>query len=266
MQQVSFLKRIFLNIYFWPVFLLITLVGMAVLPFILLVNILFFSRTLASGLRRSIRFYGWVLVCLVPFGAPVRVEGDDKFLSPVIFVANHNSAIDPYLFGAIITENAFVTSWPFKIPLYALLMNLAGYVNAGEGWDKVCTKCKKLLETGSSVTIWPEGHRSRDGRLGRFKNGAFALAIETGIPIVPVCILGSGTVLPPGKKFLIPGRVRLIVLDPVDVGDSNQSSEIRIKELRTRVYSAMEQILSEKGHFRQCQIDPEDRSRKKIWI
>ena len=261
------MKRLFFNIYFWPVYLLITLVGLAVLPLILLVNILVFSRTLASGLRRAIRFYGWVLVCLVPFRAPVRVEyKSDNFMSPVIFVANHNSAIDPFLFGAVVTENAFVTSWPFKIPVYALFMRLAGYVNVEAGWDKVCRECKSLLEAGSSVTIWPEGHRSRDGSLGRFKNGAFALAVEGGYPIVPVCILGSGSVLPPGEIFLTPGRVKLIVLDPVDAGNSNQPPEARIKELRTRVYSVMERALTENGHYQQGYVDAKDCNKKKIMV
>jgi len=267
MQTVSLVKKIIFNLYFCLVFIFITLVGLAVLPVILLVNLLLFSRTIGSGLRRAIRFYGWVLVCLVPFRAPVKVEyRGDMLPDAVIFVANHNSAIDPYLFGAIATENGFVTSWPFKIPLYALFMRLAEYVNSEDGWDEMSRQCRDLLGAGSSITIWPEGHRSRDGRLGRFKNGAFALAVQTGYPIVPVCILGSGIVFPPGSKLLTPGIVKLIVLDPVYPENEGETQEIAVKELRVRVHCTMEKTLAENGHFQQRKRENEGSLHKKLWI
>lgn len=237
------------NIYYWLAFILLTLFGLAILPLILLANYLLLSRPLAVGLRRAIRFYGWVLVCFVPFRAPVKVEYRSGEIPPAaIFVANHNSAIDPYLFGAIVRDNSFVTSWPFKIPLYSFFMRLAQYANTAEGWEEVRRKCKDLLEAGSSVTIWPEGHRSRDGKLGRFKNGAFVLAVETGYPIVPVCILGSGFVLPPGKRLLRPGNVKLLVLDPLYPDESGKIQE-RVRQLRIRACSVIEKALEENGHF-----------------
>ena len=244
------MKKLFFNIYFWLLFIVVTCFGLLILPLIIFVNVFILGRSLASGLRRAIRFYGFVLVRLASFLDPVRVEfRGDHLPAPVIFVANHNSAIDPYLFGLIVTENGFVTSWPFKIPVYNIFMRLAGYVNAEAGWDEVRKNCGRLLEKGSSVTIWPEGHRSRDGRLGRFKNGAFALSVETGFPIVPVCILGSGEVLPPGCRLLIPGTVRLVVLEPVYPENNDLKVEEKIHRLRSRVFSRIEETLQEKGHF-----------------
>lgn len=229
--------------------------GLAVLPVILLVNVIFLSRKVGSALRRAIRFYGWVLVRLVPFFGPVRVVSPvsqgGKLPTPAIFVANHNSAIDPYLFGAIGTENSFVTSWPFKIPVYNIFMRLAGYANADKGWEEVREKGKALLESGSSLTIWPEGHRSRSGLLGRFKKGAFNLAVETGVPLIPVCILGSRTVLPPGKRLLGPGTVQLLVLDPI-YPDSKKNSQEEASHLRSRVHEIIEKTLEENDHFRMC--------------
>ena len=243
--------KLLLNFYFLFAFIVITVVGLIVLPLILLVQIVFFKRTVASGLRRAIRFYGWVLVCIIPFISPVMVEYKNKKLPPAaIFVANHNSAIDPYLFGAINVENSFVTSWPFKIPVYGIFMRFAGYVNSEWGWDIVHEKCRQLLDGGSSVTIWPEGHRSRNGQLGRFKNGAFTLAVETGYPVVPVCILGSGAVLPPGKKMLKGGAVKLIVLSP-QFPTNGRDRESSVRELRNRVNVLMAETLETNGHFRQ---------------
>jgi 1-acyl-sn-glycerol-3-phosphate acyltransferase len=244
------LKKLLFNIYFWTLFVLITGVGLLVLPLILCVNVFLQGRSLSSGLRRAIRFYGWVLVRFASFLGPVRVEFcGDHLPAPVIFVANHNSAIDPYLFGLIATENGFVTSWPFKIPVYNIFMRLAGYVNAEAGWEKVRENCRRLLEAGSSVTIWPEGHRSRDGRLGRFKNGAFALSVETGFPVVPVCIIGSGKVLPPGCRVLTPEKVSLVVLEPIYPESSDLKTEEKIQRLRSRVFAGIEETLRDREHF-----------------
>lgn len=243
------MKKILLNIYLWPAFAVTTLLGLLLLPGILFVDLIFRGRTLRSSIRCAIRFYGWLLVTVVPFFGPVRVVYKNPQLPlPAIFVANHNSAVDPYLFGAIPVENGFLTSWPFNIPLYNIFMHLAGYVNADKGWEELLVKGEALLKQGSSLTIWPEGHRSRDGQLGRFRRGAFRLAVETGRPVVPVCIIGSGKILPPGSRLLNPGRITLLVLDPVypERGDDTQELAIAMKN---RVRDIIEDGLREYDHF-----------------
>ncbi|MFO7761996.1 MAG: lysophospholipid acyltransferase family protein [Thermodesulfobacteriota bacterium] len=144
--------------------------------------------------------------------APVTVEDRSGGLSlPAIFVANHNSSADPFLFGALPFENSFVTSWPFRIPFYRWAMKQAGYIDAGKGWENLVNEAQKLFDRGSSLIIWPEGHRNPEPEMQRFRNGAFRLAMETGRPVVPVCILGSGDLLPPGGRLLNPGGIKLII-------------------------------------------------------
>jgi len=125
-----------------------------------------------------------------------------------------------------------VTSWPFKIPVYGPLMRLAGYINIADGWEILRHLGAERLRDGASITIWPEGHRSRDGYLGRFHKGAFQLAFETGYPILPVSIIGSDTILAPGKRFLTPGRVRIILHDPIHPGKSDLPAMEQICALR----------------------------------
>ncbi len=158
-------------------------------------------------------------------------------------VANHNSAIDPYLFGAIPIENCFVTSWPFKIPVYGPLMKLAGYINIADGWENIFKQCTNRLNDGVSITIWPEGHRSRNGEMSRFRKGAFQLAVKSGYPIQPVCIMGSADIMSPGDRFFSPGRVKLILLDPLypDTGTKNQKSAI--SQLRKRTIETLQHCL-----------------------
>ena len=193
----------------------------------------------------AICVYGWTLVTIVPFLAPVKFESRAGELPlPVIFVPNHNSAVDPYLFGVLLKDVCFVSNWAFKIPIYGFFMRLARYINADEGWEEVSKQSAAVLQAGTSLIIWPEGHRSRDGQLGRFKNGAFAIAVKTGYPLLPVCILGSGKFMPPGKGLISPSPIKLILLDPV-YPDMQNNQEAEIIKLRNTVEAVIRETLQE---------------------
>lgn len=229
------MKKLLLNLYYWPMFLLVTVIGFGISPLLLLGNLLLPQPT-DRMIRRAIRVYGWFLIRVIPFMAPVQL--DDRsggFAKPAIFVPNHCSSLDPYLFGLLPLDNAFVTSWPFHIPFYNFFMYLARYIDSTRGWPHVQEAGKKLLARGCSLIIWPEGHRSRDGHLRRFKNGAFQLALATGRPIVPVCILGSREMLPPGSRLLNPARIRVVLLPPLmPVGNANNPDDIKALKERTK--------------------------------
>ncbi len=246
------MKRLLLNIYIWISFTIVTLLFFTLLPLYLLLYFGFGRRSVDFIIRWSISLYGWILVKVIPFLAPVKVESrTEKLPLPAILVANHNSAVDPYFFGALLIDASFITTWPFKIPGYGFCMRLAKYIDANEGWEKVCQKSAELLHSGTSIIVWPEGHRSRDGRLGRFKNGAFALAAETGYPILPICILGSEKLLPPGKRLITPSHIKLIILNPIYPEMSNDQQEEIIK-LRNKAHGVIKQTLEEerkRGYF-----------------
>ena len=74
----------------------------------------------------------------------------------------------------------------------------------------------RLSLTRLSLIVFPEGTRSRDGRVGRFKGGSFYLALEAGMPVVPLSVVGSRHVMLKGRLATYPGRVRLVVHDPID--------------------------------------------------
>ncbi len=194
-------------------------------------------RSLDRFVRHGVRIYGWILVRCIPFMAPVTIEDESGgFDTPAIFVANHNSAVDPYLFGMLPVENAFVTTWPFKIPFYQHVMRMAGYINANEGWDHVFSEAEHLMSQGCSIIIWPEGHRSRDGKLSRFRNGAFQLAYRTGYPIIPVYINGTFHLFPPGKRLLTPSRVSMRIMPPIWPKTSGENAE-NIRALKIETHS-----------------------------
>jgi len=241
------LKKLLLNLYIWPAFAVFTVFCLCfILPLLLIYSILA-NQPMDRIIRKSIRLYGWALVRVVPFMAPVTVEDFSCGIRPpVIFVANHNSSIDPYLFGMLPFENAFVTSWPFQIPVYKWVMRLARYINSNDGWEVVRSRGEELLASGCSLIFWPEGHRSRDGRLARFKNGAFRLACGTGTSIVPVCILGSAHLMPPGNRFLTPSRVKMVILPPIIPSEHGDDPDC-IRALRDQARESIATELARRG-------------------
>ena len=109
-----------------------------------------------------------------------------------------------------------VRAWPFRMLWYAPFMRLAEYLNVEEkGWVGCLEACRRLFASGAYVLFFPEGHRSKDGKMQRFYSGPFKLAVETGVPVIPLCITGTDEVLPPGRRTVRPHRVRLHVLPPV---------------------------------------------------
>lgn len=241
------MKKLLLNLYFWPAFILTTVIGLILLPIMLLLNALFWRKSTGKILRLCFHLYGIVLVRFIPFMAPVQAEGNVTTIPrPCILTANHSSAIDPYLYGAITIEICFITSWPFRIPIYGPLMKIAGYINTNDGWETIRQQATAMLEQGASITIWPEGHRSRDGHLRRFRKGAFQLAVETGFPIQPVCIIGSADIMSPGERLLSPGRVKLVFLDPLfpeKNSESAEAAEASVMELRRKTFEAIQNCL-----------------------
>lgn len=238
------IKKLLLNLYIWPLFFVVTLSALLLIPFILATNFLIFRKPVSSLYRRGVRIYGWVLVSLVPFFAPVRLYDHSGGRPEAgIYVVNHNSAVDPYCFGVIPGEFAFFTSWPFNIPVYNWVMKQAEYLNTGWGWQTLYEKSVRLLQNSCSLIIWPEGHRSRTGELGNFENGAFRLACESGYPIIPVCIKGTRKLMAPGQRFLTPSRVSVTILPPHHP-QRGPNDRQRIHDLKERVREA---FISELG-------------------
>ncbi len=258
-----FLKKFCLNLYFWPAFFLVTLASLVLLPFSLLINTMILQWPLDKSVRWYVRYYGFVLIKIVPFFSPVEVEDKSKGINtPVIFVANHCSATDPYLFGIIPYDCAFVTTWPFKIPIYNIVMKLAGYIDANKGWDEIYLKASKLLADGCSLIIWPEGHRSRTGKLRRFKNGAFYLAYKLKRPIVPICLVNTFNLMPPGSRLLNPTKVKVVIL-PQLLPDENKDEIKAIFELKTKTKKIIEEELKKQElFFNKKKITPEFSSQK----
>jgi 1-acyl-sn-glycerol-3-phosphate acyltransferase len=140
---------------------------------------------------------------------------------PYVVVANHESFADILLISHLPWEMKWLSKAEmFRIPFLGWLMRLAGDipVKRGEGRSAVeaIQACRKVLAGKVSVMIFPEGTRSGSGELLPFKDGAFRLAVTTGVPILPLALTGTGSALPKRGFLLGRSRAEVRVLEPVE--------------------------------------------------
>jgi 1-acyl-sn-glycerol-3-phosphate acyltransferase len=156
-------------------------------------------------------------------GMRVDVEGRENIPSGVcMFAANHTSNADaPAIVGAIPRRLAiFGRKSLFDIPIVGLAFRLAKFVPVDRGNREAALASVKqaveYIKTGSSFLVYPEGTRSPDGRMQRFKKGTFVMAIEAGIPIVPVACSGAHRIMKKNSLVIHPGRVTVRFGKPVE--------------------------------------------------
>jgi 1-acyl-sn-glycerol-3-phosphate acyltransferase len=138
------------------------------------------------------------------------------FDRPRVIICNHQSHLDLFC-QLIFTPNmVFLTNdWVWNNPSYGLLIRNAEYYPVREGLEELLPKLQSLVERGYSIAIYPEGTRSKDCRIGRFHQGAFWLAEQLGIVILPMCLYGPGKILKKKTYTLQKGTIRLEVGEPV---------------------------------------------------
>ncbi len=232
-------KKLLLNLYFWPVFLLTTLILLVLIPPVAHLVAVVKRQPVAHFFRRGISLYGFIVVRCIPFMAPtILIDKSGTHDKPVIYVANHLSSIDPYCFGVVDTTAAMLTSWPFNIPFFRLMMTSAEYIDTRKGWESIQEQAHILLNKKCNILIWPEGHRSRDGQMAEFQRSAFRLAVEAGCQIVPVCFVGTNKVMAPGQHLLSPHRPKVILLPPLKA-NSEDKPRRAIKKLCQETYQAI---------------------------
>ncbi len=173
----------------------------------------------------------WAPGLLNGAGVKLELEGFDAidFSQPYIVVANHQSIIDVcVLFRAMPMPLRFVLKQELaRVPFVGAYARAMGMVFIERQSARTASRnlhdAAAIFRHGHSLCAFPEGTRSRDGRVGAFKGGVFKLAIEAGIPILPIAIAGSGDVLPACGFRVRPGQIRLSVGAPISTVELKQS-------------------------------------------
>jgi 1-acyl-sn-glycerol-3-phosphate acyltransferase len=225
---------------------------------------LFFSLTaVVGGLVRAGRgWYDWVhrnWARSLLWAAGVRVEAQGvEHVRPGeahLFVSNHQSLFDVWAMMAVLPVSLrFVTKKELgRIPIFGAACRSAGHVFIDRANPTVASEAiraagKRMERDGLSLVLFPEGTRSPDGRLKRFKKGAFALAIETQADLVPIGIDGGGALLPRGARRVRPGVIRLRCAARVPLrGMTAADRDALVERTRDTVGQLLERLRGEPG-------------------
>jgi 1-acyl-sn-glycerol-3-phosphate acyltransferase len=188
-------------------------------------------------------------------GVSVTVAGierlDDKLT--YVFTPNHQSLIEVPLLVTFLKHNvAYLAKKElFRYPIFGYGLKVIGAVPVDRSNKQAALesarKATENLRQGKSYVVYPEGTRSPDGLLQRFKKGAFLMAIEAGVPVVPITISGSTAVMPKGRLAVNPATVRMTVHEPIPTRGRPPGNVDELMEVtRQRILSE----LSEAGQDR----------------
>lgn len=163
----------------------------------------------------------WARLILATTGVRTSARGVEQVDrgASYVFVSNHQSIYDvPVLFAALPLQLRIIAKASLgRFPVLGWHLRWTGHLlvdraRAGAGALK---QVARMMRRGHSLIVFPEGTRSADGRVGRFRRGLFLLAIDAGLPVVPVAVAGTRRVMRKGRLTTRPGDVTLVVHPPV---------------------------------------------------
>ncbi|MDM8526471.1 lysophospholipid acyltransferase family protein [Desulfococcaceae bacterium HSG8] len=180
----------------------------------------------------------WAKSILLASCVPVRVRGISN-LDPArsyIYMANHQSLYDiPVLLAHLPVQFRWLAKTElFRIPIFGQAMYRAGYISIDRSDRKSAFNSLKMaaetIRNGVSVLIFPEGTRSKDGNIVPFKKGGFVLAVDSGVPVVPVIIHGTGSIMAKKDLLIRPGDVILEIRTPVETSVYTRKTKNELME------------------------------------
>ncbi|MBN1847761.1 MAG: 1-acyl-sn-glycerol-3-phosphate acyltransferase [Deltaproteobacteria bacterium] len=227
-----------------PAYLLFLIVNTAILAFII-VLISPFDRK-----GNFIHYIGkfWSLLNVYISGTRMYMRGRERIEKGrnYIIMSNHQSLFDVWaLIGRIPLQLRWIVKASIrKMPLFGLALERMGHIyvdprrlkDTSSGLNTAVQK----IHRGFSVVIFPEGTRSMDGRLQKFHRGGAAMAIQSGVAILPVTVNGSRFVLPKGTLGLMPGKIEIVIGEPID---PSRFTEDKKDDLMLEVKEAIEKNL-----------------------
>lgn len=216
-------------------------VGFATLVAGILVIVLSFFVRSGNPLHKVARFWGKSILFVSRVKMSVKGLSNINPSAPYIYMPNHQSNFDiPVLLGHLTVQFRWLAKVElFKIPIFGRAMRKAGYISIDRNNRASAIKSLNVaankIKNGVSVLIFPEGTRSRDGKIRPFKKGGFVMAIESGVPIVPVVITGTRSIMAKGKFRVNAGHVNMVIHKPIDTSAYTRETKEALMESVRRV-------------------------------
>ena len=190
----------------------------------------------------------WSLLNVFLSGTRLTIKGKEKINTNLthIVMSNHQSLFDVWaLIGKIPLQIRWIIKSEIrKIPIFGYTLERMGHIyvdrkNRTAAYISLETASRKIKK-GTSVIIFPEGTRSKDGHLLKFRMGGIIMALKSGVPILPITVNGSRFVLPKNTLALMPGKIEVVVGEVID---SSLYDENRKYELMEKIRSAIRENL-----------------------
>jgi 1-acyl-sn-glycerol-3-phosphate acyltransferase len=224
------------------------------IPAISLYTIVLGAASIMSSLFDSRGYFAhdcaraWSWLILKTTGVRVPVEGLDRITpgTTYVFVSNHQSIYDtPVVFASLPYQLRIIAKESLaRFPVLGWHLKRGGHLFVDRDHPDragILKRWRALVSEGLSLIIYAEGGRSMDGHVGRFRAGSFLLAIEAGLPVVPLSIIGTRKVMPKGRLRTEPADVELIVHDPIQPPALDQPT---VRDARALAARAREIVVS----------------------
>jgi 1-acyl-sn-glycerol-3-phosphate acyltransferase len=195
----------------------------------------------------------WSRWILATTGVRVAVEGLDRVTpgTTYIFVSNHQSIYDtPVVFASLPYELRIIAKESLaRFPVLGWHLKRGGHLFVDRRHPDragILKRWRALVSDGLSLIIYAEGTRSPDGHVARFKAGSFLLAMQAGLPIVPVAVIGTRQAMPKGRLRTEPAHVRLVIHDPIQPSVIGEPTVRDAKALADRVHAIVAATVEER--------------------
>lgn len=241
------MKSFFAFLYQWLIFMPIFLVATILTAIVVIIGCTFGNH----------KFWGYVppkywskLTCILAL-CPIKIVRKGR-LDPkksYVFVPNHQGAFDIFLVYGYLGQNIkWVQKQSLrKIPFVGKASEIAGHVFVDQtslrSMKDTIQKAEEELGEGVSIAMFPEGARTQTGKMGKFKKGAFVIAHQMGLPIVPITINGAFDIMKIGTYLIKPHKMELVIHEPIQ---TKGLGEDEILSLVTKSFSEIEGALWEK--------------------
>jgi 1-acyl-sn-glycerol-3-phosphate acyltransferase len=231
-----------LTLLFW----MYTILGFIFFYFPVLIFITFITKNRETR-SQKLNYYYYLgffrgLNALTP-GLRIEISKSVKKIRSSIVISNHRSYLDPILLVSIFPrQKSIVKGIFFKIPFISWGMKSGGYIpfTPGKSYnDYLIEKLKNIpdfIQSGGNLFIFPEGRRSRDGRIGRLQKGAFSIAVKYKIPIEVIYIENTSRLLAPGKFFINTCIRNTISVEKIGTIDPSNNTVNEMREKAIRLY------------------------------
>lgn len=237
------MQRLFYTVYLWfiaaPIFIILTL----------LTSLVTIGGCMLGGEKFFSYYPGkiWSQLTCYLLLCPVKVKGLEHFhcKQSYIVIANHQGAFDIFLIYGFL---GLPIKWMMKaglgkIPFVGAACRAAGFIFVDNSTPKSAAKsvleAERAIKKGGSLVIFPEGSRTPTGKMERFKKGAFQIAIDLQLPILPVTLNGPYDILPIHSRKLRPHRMEMIIHPPLSTDRMHKDLQSLADEARTLIASGL---------------------------